>query len=224
MREYARDAHGDFLGKTVGTDNECGVNYETVGRSTEFGGVRVSWRGQAPIVERFWSRVNKTRTCWLWTGTILSHGYGQISLGHPSTPGSKRWRAHRFSWELHNGLVPAGMVVCHRCDTPACVNPAHLFLGSQKANMHDAIRKGRRNAFGHQKLNEADVLVIRAQAARGIGRKDIAQAFGIAPHTVTQIVHRRSWQHLPPAAADAPALGAGVAPREHRASAGTSQR
>lgn len=190
------------LGKCVGTDNEWQVNYEPMGRMAQadalgFGGARASWRGQVPIVDRFWLKVHKTGTCWIWRGTIMSSGYGQISLGHPSTPGSKRWRAHRFSWELHFGPVPDGMVVCHKCDTPACVNPWHLFLGTQKQNVHDAIRKGRRNAFGHQRLSEDDVLVIRRQAAQGISRQDIARAFSVAPNTVSGIVHRRSWAHLP---------------------------
>jgi hypothetical protein len=177
-------------------DNECGVNCEPVGRPTEFYGRNIAWRGQLGIVERFWSKVNKTDGCWIWTGTVLSHGYGQISLGHPSTAGSKRWRAHRFSWELHHGPIPHGLVVCHRCDNKRCVNPAHLWLDTQKANVHDAIRKGLRNAYGRQKLNADDVRVIRDQAARGILHKEIAQAFGVAPHTVTGIVNRRSWAHV----------------------------
>jgi hypothetical protein len=187
--------------KTLATDavsgNECLANYESVGRLTHFGGASAHWRGQASIVDRFWARVNKTPTCWLWTGTILSHGYGQISLGHPSTLGSKRWRAHRFSWELHNGPIADGLVVCHRCDVPACVNPAHLFLGTQAENVHDSSQKGRKNAWGLQKLNADDVLIIRSQAARGILHKDIAAAFSIARNTVTGIVHRKSWAHLP---------------------------
>jgi hypothetical protein len=185
-----------MLAKSRASDNECGVTYEPVGHPTEFSGCSVAWRGQLGIVERFWLKVNKTATCWLWTGTILSHGYGQIALGHPSTPGSKRWRAHRFSWELHNGPVPDGLVVCHRCDVPACVNPEHLFLSTQKGNVHDAINKGRRNSYGIQKLNADDVRVIRQQASRGILHKDIASAFSIARNTVGQIVARKTWGHL----------------------------
>jgi hypothetical protein len=191
-----RNGTPKLLAKSVASDNECYGNYEPVGRPTEFSGRSVAWRGQLGIVERFWSKVNKTESCWLWIGTILSHGYGQISLGHPSTPGSKRWRAHRFSWELHNGPVPDGLVVCHRCDVPACVNPEHLFLATQKVNVHDAIHKGRRNSFGVQKLNEDDVSVIRQQASRGILQKDIAKAFGVARNTVSQIVARKTWGHL----------------------------
>lgn len=197
MNEKSTKQDAKTLGFAAGTDNECGVNYEPVGHPTEFRGRSVAWRGQASIVDRFWANVNKTATCWLWTGTVLSHGYGQISLGHPSTPGSKRWRAHRFSWELHHGAIPDGLVVRHRCDVVACVNPAHLELGTQKQNVHDGIHRGRRNAFGCQKLNPDDVRVIRAQAARGIPQKDIAKAFGVARNTVSQIVNRTTWAHLP---------------------------
>ena len=204
MCETGAGAQGKTLAKTIGTDNECYANFESVGPLTESSvaraaGVcfpRMTWRGQAPIVDRFWSKVHKTGTCWLWRGTVLSHGYGQIALGHPSTPGSKRWRVHRFSWELHYGSVPDGLVVCHKCDTPLCVNPKHLFLGTQAENVHDAIRKGRRDAFGIQKLNPDDVRVIRAQAARGVSRHDIATAFQVAPNTVSQIVLRRTWAHV----------------------------
>lgn len=193
------------LGFLAGSDNDCGVNNEPVGVVTCPGGGHISWRGQAPIVDRFWAKVNKAGPipahrqelgpCWVWTGCVVAR-YGQIGLGHPSTPGSKRWKTHRFSWELHHGPIPEHLRVCHGCDNCLCVNPAHLFLGTQKANVHDAIHKGRRNAFGRQKLNEDDVLVIRAQAARGIRHKDIAQAFGIARHSVTGIVNRKSWGHL----------------------------
>lgn len=203
--EPLRTARLKTLAKTVGSDNGCPVNYEPVGAVTHPGGGHIAWRGQAPIVDRFWAKVNKNGPipahrpelgpCWQWTGCVVAR-YGQLSLGHPSTPGSKRWKSHRFSWELHRGPVPDGLRVCHGCDNCLCVNPSHLFLGTQKENVHDAIRKGRRNAFGHQKLNADDVRVIRAQAARGILHIDIAKAFGVARNTVSQIVSGKTWAHL----------------------------
>ena len=97
-----------------------------------------------PPEKRFWSRVHKTHGgCWLWTGGKAAHGYGQFH------DGVKQTRAHRFSWELHNGrTVPGGLLVCHTCDTPACVRHDHLFLGTHADNMRDAALKGRLHSSG----------------------------------------------------------------------------
>jgi len=206
MNEQSPKQGAKSLGFVAGSDNNCGVKCESVGHPTV--GRHIAWRGQAGIVDRFWAKVNRSGPvpahrpelgpCWQWTGCVVAR-YGQISLGHPSTPGSKRWKSHRFSWELHRGRIPFGKVVCHECDNPLCVNPAHLKLDSQKQNVHDAIARGRRRAWGIQKLNPDDVRVIREQAARGILQKDIASAFDIARNTVSQIVARKTWAHLPEA-------------------------
>lgn len=77
--------------------------------------------------------------CWLWSGYCMPYGYGQI--GRPDNGGPER--THRYSYELHFGAIPPGLFVCHRCDTPACCNPTHLFLGTAKDNTQDMDRKGR---------------------------------------------------------------------------------
>lgn len=92
---------------------------------------------RARAEREFWSKVQKTDTCWLWTGVIGAHGYGVF--GGKKTRG----RAHRLMWERVNGPIPDGLNVCHRCDNPPCVNPAHLFLGTVKDNAQDMMRKGR---------------------------------------------------------------------------------
>jgi hypothetical protein len=77
--------------------------------------------------------------CWLWTGAHGGNGYGKFKTNKTTT-----WWAHRLAWTLHKGPIPTGMMVCHHCDTPICVNPDHLFIGDAAANLRDMTAKGRR--------------------------------------------------------------------------------
>lgn len=89
------------------------------------------------LEERFWDKVKKTENCWLWKGAVNNKGYGKIGLGHG-------WvLAHRVSWILHNGDIPNKLFVLHSCDTPGCVNPDHMSLGTQAENLADMWSKGR---------------------------------------------------------------------------------
>jgi hypothetical protein len=102
-----------------------------------------------PLELRFFEKVDKTETCWNWTGSKNRSGYGYLHFvdGYVRKP----YRAHRLSWELHFGEIPEGVLVLHKCDNRACVNPMHLFLGNHKDNMQDCAAKGRVKTVGQSR-------------------------------------------------------------------------
>lgn len=131
--------------------------------------------------------------CWIWQRQRDPDGYGKMR------DGARRTSAHRFSFEREFGPIPDGMHVCHRCDTPSCVNPQHLFLGTNHENRRDSVAK-RRNAFGERqgrsRLTAESVLAIREQVRDGRRRRDVASAFGISIQNVDSITSRRTWRHI----------------------------
>jgi hypothetical protein len=133
----------------------------------------------------------------LWTGSTNGRGYGLFAI-----QGRARTMAHRFAWLMSRGDIPAGLEVCHRCDVTGCVNPDHLFLGTRRDNHLDSVRKGRKRAWGLQKLNAEQVLTIRARCAQGELQRVVGAAFGISRNHVSSIVNRTSWAHLEPHAVD----------------------
>jgi hypothetical protein len=149
-----------------------------------------------PTEERFWSRVNKRRKtqCWHWTSDMGSHGYGRLSLGD-----GRRMKAHRYSWELHNGPIPKGLCILHKCDNPPCVNPGHLFAGSQLDNIADMVEK-KRHRIGEKNpnavLNEAKVKVIKRLLSEGVKNKDIAVRMGVTRSLISAIKNGKRWGHV----------------------------
>lgn len=138
--------------------------------------------------ERFWARVDKSggpEACWRWMGAKTKDGYGHFRNG------SAFIYAHRFSCEQTHGPLPAGYCACHRCDTPACCNPAHLFAGTMAVNMADRDEKGR----GRGKFTRQQVREIRELHKQGrYLQKDIARRFGAEPYVISRIVANKTYR------------------------------
>lgn len=158
-------------------------------------------RPRPPILDAFNARyVMQPSGCWEWIGSRDKGGYGEyqtekIPLGD-GRYNRRRKKAQRIAWELFRGPIPPRMEVCHECDNPPCVNPAHLFLATHKQNMEDRDWKGR-HAYGvkhyQTKLTEQDVRDIRASR---LTLAELAPLYGIAPQTISEIKNRKTWKHV----------------------------
>ncbi len=145
------------------------------------------------LEERFWSKVNVVAPdeCWLWTGAMCKNGYGYIR------DGQKVRQSHKVSYELNHGQVPKGQVVCHTCDVGRCVNPKHLWAGTYKDNMYDAINKGRASVGEKHpisKLTEIDVWYVRFFLGK-LSQVSIAKLFGVSRGCIGHIVSGKNWNH-----------------------------
>lgn len=144
---------------------------------------------RTPIEERFWTKVDMSGDCWHWIAARTSGGYGTIDNRY----------AHRVSWEIAHGPIPDGLLVCHHCDIPVCVNPAHLFLGTTADNMRDRDAKGRGaigERDGNAKLTQEAVITIRRQLAEGLKQKDITARFGVSRQIISAISVGTNWSHV----------------------------
>lgn len=157
-----------------------------------------------PIENRFWEKVRKTENCWLWEGAQAGSGYGTFCGAD-----GKMTSAHRIAYWLVNGDIPPGYVICHKCDVKLCVNPDHLWCGTQQQNVDDMIQKGR-FARGKQlnhapqngslnnnaKTNEDNVVLVRKLLDQGMSQAEVARRTGIKRGNVWCIKHRKSWKEL----------------------------
>lgn len=152
-----------------------------------------------PVAERFWKKVRKTDSCWLWTGSISSFGHGSFNIS------GRAEVASRMAWILTYGEIPHSMWILHKCDVPACVNPDHLYLGTRDNNLRDAMDRKRLGAKTplrgsknpKAKLNDHIVREIRKLYASGnFSQEDIAKQFEISRSTIEMIIQHKRWAHV----------------------------
>lgn len=139
--------------------------------------------------KRFWERVTlpeDSNNCWLWKGSLTHNGYGRLPWRDTTL------RAHRFAYEMaYECDIPTRMLVLHGCDNPSCVNPNHLFLGTQKDNIDDMFTKKRANKA--HKVSDEQVREIRARyALGGVTKKDLANEYGVTQTTISFITLRKT--------------------------------
>jgi len=166
---------------------------------------------------RFWEKVDVRgkEDCWTWKAAVSPRGYGQMGIGSRLDGTRRVIRAHRASWIIHFGKIPVPLYVCHHCDNPPCVNPGHLFLGTQFDNMGDASKK-KRSASGDRhrvnlypekvlkgealvqaKLTELGVKKIRElYAAGGVTQLELGNRYGVTFQTISSVIRRKNWKHV----------------------------
>lgn len=137
----------------------------------------------------FWSRLDKSTSCWIWKGPVDKDGYGRTRYnGHQL--------AHRAAYHLAFGPIPQGMCVCHHCDVRLCCNPDHLFLGTIADNNRDMAQK-QRSTIGERnpsaKLNEEKVREIRRMVGAGTSLAATARVFGVHKRTIRAVVRGKRW-------------------------------
>lgn len=150
-----------------------------------------------PILSRYISDENG---CWIFQGQKNIEGYGIVQIGQARDGNRTRQMAHRYFYEQIVGPIPDDLLACHKCDNPPCVNPDHMFIGTQADNIADMMKKGRRGKTGAKgSLNgraivtENQVKEIRDSSA---ARREVAAQYGISPVTVGAIKARRIWKHI----------------------------
>lgn len=169
-------------------------------------------RPAKPIEDQFWKFVRRSRKgCWLWTGGTTSDGYGKFQVAGAHSPTGKHFtaRASRVAWFLsHGAWPPATLQIRHTCDTPLCVRPDHLLLGTVRDNMNDMFDRGREGNRGNRtnhargeqhhwtKLTQKQVLEILKKSRNGATRASLAKQFGVTECAIRDIVKGRSWKWL----------------------------
>ncbi len=144
-------------------------------------------------IDRFFSKVDFTETCWNWTGGKSVQKYGRFKID------GKLYSPHRLSYEYFHNNIPLNLDVCHHCDNPSCINPGHLFAGTRAENMKDCSLKGRTNcpkgeAHPFAVLNWDKVKEIRDKITRGASIRGLGREYNIAPVHIRSIRDNKSWK------------------------------
>lgn len=157
-----------------------------------------SRRASGLLEARFWQKVDRRgpNDCWPWTKARDRQGYGQTKFSSRQSQ-----KAHRVAYTLTHGAIPAGLMICHRCDSPPCCNPAHLYAGTSADNQRDAVRAGKhRDRVGDRnpaaKLTADDVREIRAGLSRGLTQSALAERFGVEQTNISMIKRGATWRHV----------------------------
>lgn len=193
-----------FTGRNHSEISKRKMSLSRKGRSVWNKGLRgIKTRTSISVEIRFWDLITKNKVgCWIWgRKATANRRHRNICVGKGSM------RVHRFSWEFYYGPVPNGLFVLHSCDNKACVNPNHLFLGTQKDNVHDMMRKGRdpfRRSYpglkgelsGKAKLSEKKVIEIRKLYSEGCSVLKLSKIFGTSGSNIVHIVKRHTWRHI----------------------------
>jgi hypothetical protein len=168
---------------------------------TKANGRGLNWRWEPPK-QRFLRFIDQTAgadACWPWTGSKARNGYGQFGL----SKSERHVMAHRYAWILFCGKIPKGLCVCHYCDNRACVNPAHLFVGTQQDNIRDCVRKQRHGTKTHPAIfartgwRQLTVDQVKAIRADSRSERALAAEFGVSANCIGSIKRRRTWRFIP---------------------------
>jgi hypothetical protein len=142
-------------------------------------------------LKRILRKVFKTETCWYWLGCLSKQAYSKTNLG------SKYISAHALMWELTTGKrAPKGSVLMHSCDTPFCVNPSHLTVGSYSQNTSDAHAKGRWENGKEWDREKANVFIHYLLAVGDMTQRAIAKSFGVSEHVISNIARGNTWKNI----------------------------
>lgn len=147
------------------------------------------------VKERFEKYINKTKQCWVWKASKTWHGYGRFWFNR------KHISAHRMSWFLYKGKIPKRLFVCHKCDNPPCVNPAHLWIGTAQDNVIDKFKKGRHivenrqgNKSHNKKLTEQKVKEIRQLYYLGhYTQEKLANVYKVSNSPISKVILNQTW-------------------------------